>query len=107
MCKCKCIQTVSASNIAVDSGITTITLPSTFIPVAGTMYNISLSTVIPSGTDGTIITITNGSIAGNLLNSLGSNVRLGELTSTNVLKVLFLSDPNHYMLIYKSRRHVC
>ncbi len=109
MCNCNCnprVQAVVPTSVTVDaaSGTTTVTLPATFTPVAGGIYDIPLTAVIPTGTSGTVITITNTATPGNLLNRLGNNVRLGALLPSMVLRVMYLSDPSHYNLISVRRR---
>ena len=55
------IQKVTAQTIAVSgtgqAAETAITLPSTFIPAAGAIYDILLKTQIPEGTNGTIVMV--------------------------------------------------
>ena len=106
---CNCnnrIQTIVPDTITVAAGVTTITLPATFIPVNGGIYDIPLATAIPDGTNGSVITITNGTISGNLLNRLGSNVRMSTLNAQWVLRVMYLEDPEHWNLISRRWRNV-
>lgn len=100
------VELVIPTTITQATGTTTITLPATFTPVNGGIYDIPLAAAIPADTNGTIITITNGTISGNLLNRLGSNVRMGELNAQWILRVMFLGDPNHYNLISRRWRPV-
>lgn len=106
MCNCNRIQAVVPETIAVATGTTTITLPSTFEPVNGGIYDIPLSAAIPDGTNGTVIEITNGTVTGSLLNRLGSNVRMGTLNAQWVLRVMYLSDPDHFNLISRRWRQI-
>lgn len=106
---CNCnnrVQSVVPTTIAVTAGVTTITLPATFEPVNGGIYDIPLAAAIPDGTNGSVITITNGTVTGNLLNRLGSNVRMGPLNAQWVLRVMFLEDPEHWNLISRRWRTV-
>lgn len=97
---CNCMrQVITASSVAVTATTTTVTLPATFIPVAGNIYDISLAAAIPDGTAGTVINITNGTISGPLLNRLGNNVRMRSLSPQMILRVMYLGDPDHYNLI--------
>lgn len=105
-CNCCRVQQVIPTTVAVAAEVTTITLPATFVPMNGCIYDISLEAAIPTGTNGTVITITNGTITGNLLNRLGSNVRMGELNAQWILRVMFLADPNHYNLLSRRWRRV-
>lgn len=106
MCNCNRIQVVVPTTITQATDTTTITLPATFEPVAGGIYDIPLSSAIPDGTNGNIITITNGTVTGNLLNRLGSNVRMGTLNAQWVLRVMYLEDPEHWNLISRRWRAV-
>ena len=98
------IERVTATLIAVtgtgNTAETTITVPSTFNPVAGATYDILLSTQIPSETDGTIITITNGTLSASLYQPFtGNYVRARGLGWRKVLRVAFLDDPAHFNLV--------
>ena len=104
MCNCGRIQSVVPTTIAFAAGTTTVTLPADFVPVNGGIYDIPLAASIPDGTNGSVITITNGTITGNLLNRLGSNVRMGTLSAAWTLRVMYLGDPEHWNLISVRRR---
>lgn len=106
MCNCNRVQVVVPTTITQATDSTTITLPATFEPVAGGIYDIPLSAAIPDGTNGNIIAITNGTVTGNLLNRLGSNVRMGTLNAQWVLRVMYLEDPEHWNLISRRWRVV-
>lgn len=106
MCNCNRIQVVIPTAITQATGTTTITLPTTFEPIIGGIYDISLAAAIPDGTNGTVITITNGTVTGNLLNRLGSNVRMNALNAQWVLRVMYLGDPSHWNLISRRWRTV-
>lgn len=106
MCNCGRIQQVVPTSITVQDTTATITLPTDFEPLNGQIYDIPLSVSIPEGTNGAIINITNGTISGNLLNRLGSNVRMGTLNAQWILRVMYLSDPSHFNLISRRWRYV-
>ena len=110
MCNCNRIQIVKPTAITQATGTTTITLPTDFTPVNGGIYDIPLTTAIPDGTNGTVITISigadAGAVSGNLLNRLGSNVRMGTLNAQWVLRVMYLEDPVHWNLIGRHWRAV-
>lgn len=106
MCDCNRIQVVVPTAITQATGTTTITLPETFEPVNGGIYDIPLATAIPDSTNGTVISITNGTVTGNLLNRLGSNVRMSTLNAQWVLRVMYLEDPEHWNLINRRWRFV-
>lgn len=98
------IQRVSATSIAVagtgNTATTTITLPTTFTPVAGGIYDILISAQVPAETDGTIINITNGTVAGDLYQRMNGNyARSRALGWRKILRVQFLDDPAHYNLL--------
>lgn len=99
-CKCRPnITMIRADSVAVATGTTTITLPATPEIAAGDVIDILLATAVPSGTDGTQISITNGTITGSLLNGNGNYLRLDQLTSRTVLRVQYLGDPAHFQII--------
>ena len=98
------IERVTAESIAVsgtgNTAETTITVPSTFNPQAGLTYDILLSAQIPEGTDGTIITITNGTIEASLYQPVtGNYVRARGLGWRKILRVVFFEDPAHFNLV--------
>ena len=97
-------QRVTAESITVSgtgsTAETTITLPATFTPAAGCMYDILISAQVPAGTDGTILVLTNGTIEGNVYQVKNGNyARCRALGWRKVLRVQFLDDPAHYNLL--------
>ena len=73
-----------ATSVAVTAGVTTITIPASPVINPGDVIEVLLATPIPAGTDGTQITITNGTITGDL--NLGNNtLKLGSHNINNVL----------------------
>lgn len=99
-CRCRPdIRRARASSVAVDAGVTTVTLPAAFAVSAGDVFDILLATAIPAGTDGTQISVTNGTATGSLMNRNGNYLRLVPLTSRTVLRVLYLDDPAHFQII--------
>lgn len=107
MCNCNCyrrIQSVVPTTLTMAGTTLTVTLPATFVPMNGGIYDIPLSVAIPDGTNGAVITITNGTVSGDLLNRLGSNVRMGTLSAGITLRVMYLEDPSHWNLISVRRR---
>ena len=78
---CACIPQFRATEIAVADGVTTITLPATAEINSGDIIDVLLATAIPDGTDGTQITITNGTVTGDLMNGNGNYLRPYPLTS--------------------------
>lgn len=103
MCNCcNRILQATAESVTVASGVVTITMPADFVPVEGCLYDISLATSLPYGTNGAEILIGTAP----LLNRLGSNVRMSELNAQWVLRVMYLGDPDHYNLISRKWRAV-
>ena len=94
-----CIPRYRATTVATTAGVTTITLPATADIESGEIFDILLATAIPEGTDGTQVTITNGTITGNLMNGNGNYLRDAPIMSRTVLRVQFLSDPAHFQII--------
>lgn len=98
------IQRVTAESIAVSgtgsTAETTITVPSTFTPVAGAVYDILISAQVPAETDGTIIVITNGTGEWNLLQGMtGNYARSRQLGWRKVIRAAFFDDPAHFNLV--------
>ena len=94
------IQKVTAQTIAVSgtgqAAETAITLPSTFIPAAGAIYDILLKTQIPEGTNGTIVTIAGEPL---LQRVNGDYARARGLGWRKVLRVQYFADPAHFNLL--------
>ena len=99
-CPCEYPQFIRATSLAVAGGVTTITIPASVEIVPGTVYNIILSAPIPSGTDGTQISVTNGTVTGTVMKRNGNYARAYPLTSRSVLNVQFFNDPAHFQLLY-------
>lgn len=98
------VQRVTAESITVSgtgaTAETTITVPATFTPVAGGIYDVLISAQVPAGTDGTILSITNGTIEGNVYQRYNGNyARCRALGWRKVIRVQFLDDPAHYNLL--------
>lgn len=98
-CKCNQITRLRASSVAVASGVTTITLPASPSINAGDVFEILLGTPIPDGTDGTQVSITNGTVTGSLMNGNGNYFRPMPLTSRTVFLVQYLADPAHFQIL--------
>lgn len=94
-----CIPRFRAESVEVADGITTITLPVTAEISDGEVFDILLATAIPEGTDGTQISITNGTLTGNLLNGNGNYLRMYPLTSRTIIRCQMLNDPIHFQII--------
>lgn len=106
-CKCEpCIPRYRAESVSVADGVTTITLPSTATIAGGDVIDILLATAIPDGTDGTQISITNGTVTGSLLNGNGNYLRLFPVTSRTVIRCQYLSDPVHFQILNVFGRRV-
>lgn len=98
------IQRVTADSIAVSgtgsTAETTITVPTSFTPVAGGIYDILISAQVPAGTDGTILVVSNGTIEGEVYQQRNGNyARVRALGWRKVIRVQFLDDPAHYNLL--------
>ena len=94
-----CIPRYRATTVAVAGGVTTITLPATATIESGQIIDVLLATAIPDGTDGTQITITNGTVTGDLMNGNGNYLRPYPLTSRTVIRCQWLTDPDHFQII--------
>jgi hypothetical protein len=96
---CPCIPRFRAESIETAAGVTSITLPATAEITDGAVIDILLATAIPDGTDGTQVTITNGTVTGSLMNGNGNYLRDAPIKSRTVLRVQFLDDPAHFQII--------
>lgn len=96
---CKCITKVRATSVTTATGATTINIPTTVELVAGQIYEVCLYTSIPTGTDGSTLTITNGTTSAFVMNSCGNYYRPLPLRSRTILKVVYLDDPSHFQLL--------
>lgn len=99
VCVCNQVPRYRASSVAVAAGVTTITIPATPEINPGDVFEILLATPIPDGTDGTQVTITNGTQTGNLMNGNGNYYRPEPLTSRTVYLVQYLADPAHFQIL--------
>lgn len=90
---------IRATTVAVAAGVTTITIPTTPEIAAGGVYDIALFTSIPSGTDGTQLAITNGTVTGNVMRGNGNYYRPLPLLSRTILRVQYLDDPAHFQIL--------
>ncbi len=93
------IRRYRAESVEVAAGVTTITLPETPAINDGDVFEILLATAIPDGTDGTQVTITNGTVTGDLMNGNGNYYRPNPLTSRTVWLVQYLGDPEHFQIL--------
>lgn len=98
------VQRVTAESIAVggigSAATTTITVPETFTPADGGIYDILISAQVPAATDGTIIAIDNGTDSGSIYQRLtGNYARARALGWRKVLRVQYFADPAHYNLL--------
>ena len=87
------IQRVTAQTIAVTgtgtTAETTITVPTTFTPAAGCIYDILISAQVPNGTiDAAVYKRSNGDYA-----------RCRGLGWRKVIRVQFFDDPEHFNLL--------
>ena len=88
-------ETITVSGTGADAS-TAITLPATFTPATGGIYDILLKTQIPEGTNGTYITIAGDPLMERMT---GDYARSRGLGWRKVLRVQYFSDPAHYNLI--------
>ena len=93
------IPKIRATIVAVATGITTVTISATPEIIDGGVYDIVLSTTIPTGTDGTQLSVTNGTVTGNVMNRNGNYFRPLPLRSRTILRVQYLADPSHFQIL--------
>lgn len=98
------IQRVTAESIAVsgtgNTAETTITVPENVEFAAGCVYDVLISAQVPNATDGTIVTITNGTVTGQIMQGFtGNYARARALGWRKVIRVQFFGDPDHFNLL--------
>ena len=98
------VPRIPAESIAVSgtgaTAETVITVAETFTPAPGCVYDILLNAQTPAGTDGTVVEISNGTIAGQLMQLRNGNyARARNLGGVTAIRVQFFSDPDHYNLL--------
>lgn len=92
---------IRVESIAVADGVATLTIPTETTIDSGNIVDIQLFTSIPAGTEGAELVISNGgAIASPIMNGDGNYLRLYPLTSRTVLRVQYLSDPEHFQILY-------
>lgn len=99
-----CVQRTTAASVAVAgtgaAAVTTITVPATVTFAPGGVYDVLISAQVPAGTDGTIVNITNGATVGSVMQRCNGNyARARCLGCRKVLRVQFLGDPAHFLLL--------
>ena len=98
-CPCNFPMRFRATSVTTTGGATTITIPAepTFSP--GEIIDIQLYTAIPDGTDGTTLSVTNGTINAFVMAANGNYYRPLPLRSRTILRVQYLDDPAHFQLL--------
>lgn len=98
-CCCNFPRLFRATTVEVADGVTTITIPSSPEINAGDVIDVGLFATIPIGTDGTELTITNGTVTGNVMACNGNYFRPLPLTSRTILRVQYFGDPAHFQIL--------
>lgn len=98
-CMCNFPRLIRATTVATAAGATTITIPATAEIQPGDVIDIGLFTAIPDGTDGSTITITNGTVTGFVMKGNGNYFRPLPLRSRTILRVQYLDDPAHFQYL--------
>jgi hypothetical protein len=98
-CNCKFPKLYRATSVAVATGATTITISATPELNAGDVIDIGLFTAIPDGTDGTTLSVTNGTVTAFVMAPNGNYFRPLPLTSRTILRVQYLGDPSHFQIL--------
>ena len=99
MCPCKYPKRIRAASVAVAAGVTTITLPTTADINPGEVIDVLVAVPIPDGTNGSSVSVTNGTVTGNVLVCNGNYYRPRPILSRTVLRLQYLSDPAHFQLL--------
>lgn len=99
MCCCNYPKRFRAESVTVAGGITTLTIPATAEINPGDLVEILVAVPIPDGTNGTQLSVTNGTLTGSVFVSNGNYFRPRPLLSRTVFLVQFFSDPEHFQLV--------
>ena len=104
MCCCNNYpKQIRAESVTVAAGETTITLPATAEINAGDIIDILIASPIPDGTNGSTLTVTNGTITGDIYMCNGNYFRPRPLLSRTIFRVQYFDDPEHFQLITVKR----
>lgn len=98
-CCCNFPTLYRATSIAVADGATTITIPASPELNVGDVIDIGLFTAIPDGTDGSTVSITNGTVTAYVMAPSGNYFRPLPLRSRMILRVQYLGDPAHFQFL--------
>lgn len=98
------VEKITAESIAVSgtgsAATTTITVPETAEFAPGCVYDILITAQVPAGTDGTIVSISNGTVTGEVMQGFtGNYARARALGWRKVIRVQFFGDPDHFNLL--------
>lgn len=96
---CRYPTRARADTVTVAAGTTTITLPATTEINPGDVIDILVAVPIPDGTNGTILSVTNGTITGSVNIFNGNYFRPRPILSRTVFRVQYFSDPEHFQLL--------
>ena len=100
----KCMRNVPlyrAQSVVITAGTAAITIPDVTL-TEGQVIDIGIFTSVTVTTSGNAITIqtaADGATAMPVLNFLGSNARPKFLTARQILRVMYLGDPEHYLFL--------
>lgn len=98
---CCCIypKRYRATAVTTAAGATTVTIPASPEINPGDIIDVQLYTAIPDGTDGTTLTVTNGTQTGFVMACNGNYYRPLPLRSRTILRLQWLDDPAHWQFI--------
>ena len=96
---CRYPTRARATTVAVATGTTTITLPATTEINPGDVIDILVAVPIPDGTNGTVLSVTNGTVTGSVNIFNGNYFRPRPILSRTVFRVQYFSDPGHFQLL--------
>lgn len=92
-------QIIGAVSITTSGGVTTITLPADVSFVNGSAYPVGIFVPVPSGTNGTQINVTNGTVTYVVMNRLANHWRpCRALQRGTILRLRYLDDPGHLIV---------
>lgn len=98
------VQRVSAESVTVSGtgreAAAEIKVPDTTAFAPGVIYDVLVRTQVPAGTDGTVLTVSNGAVTCPVVQRASGNyVRCRGLGWRRVLRLQWLDDPAHFLLL--------
>jgi hypothetical protein len=94
-----CNNVINVTSITSSGGITTVTIPVGTTFTACKSYTLAINVVVPAGTNGTQINVTDGTTTYTIFNRCANYWRpCYGLRTRSCLRLKYLNDPAHFIL---------